>query len=113
VTALAAVALVAAVVAAHATLPDSASSSYDELMGRGSQEQGFTGWFWTTAVCAVLALVPAFLAVRLVSYWPEMGSRYDAPGTRGDRATTSEPTPEQDLWQALDEGRDPTDRGRA
>jgi uncharacterized membrane protein (TIGR02234 family) len=108
ITALAAVALVAAVVAAYVTLPDSARSSYDELMGRGSRDQGFTGWFWMTAVCAVLGLVPAFLAVRLVSSWPEMGSRYDAPGTP-EQATTSEQPREQDLWQALDEGRDPTD----
>ena len=64
----------------------------------------------------MLALVPAFLAVRLVSSWPEMGSRYDAPGTQDPattRATTSEPTREQDLWQALDEGRDPTDTNRS
>ena len=108
ITAVAAVALVAAVVAAYFTLPDTARNSYDELMGRGSQDQGFTGWFWMTAICSVLALVPAFLAVRLVSSWPEMGSRYDAPGTQ-DAATITEPTREQDLWQALDEGRDPTD----
>jgi uncharacterized membrane protein (TIGR02234 family) len=108
IAALAAVGLVAAVVAAYVTLPDSARDSYDQLMGRASRDQGFTGWFWTTAVCAVLALVPAVLAVRLVPSWPEMGSRYDAPGTR-ERATEGQPPREQDLWQALDEGRDPTD----
>jgi uncharacterized membrane protein (TIGR02234 family) len=107
VAAVAAVGLVASVVAAYITLPDSASSSYDELMGR-SPDQGFTGWFWTAAVSAVLALVPAFLAVRLVPAWPEMGSRYDAPGAR-DEVSEPEPTREQDLWRALDEGRDPTD----
>jgi uncharacterized membrane protein (TIGR02234 family) len=108
---VAAVGLVASVVAAYLTLPDSAADSYQQLMGR-SQEQGFTGWFWTAAVCAVLALVPAFLAVRLVAAWPEMGSRYDAPGAREaarDEAREPEPTREQDIWKALDEGRDPTD----
>jgi uncharacterized membrane protein (TIGR02234 family) len=108
VAALAAVALVASVVAAYVTLPDSARNSYDQLMGRGSQEQSFTGWFWTAGVCAVLALVPTFLAVRLVPTWPEMGSRYDAPGARQPVADP-EPTRGQDLWEALDEGRDPTD----
>ena len=115
VATVAAVGLVAAVVAAYVTLPDSADSSFEELMGR-SQDQGFTGWFWTAAVCAVLAVGPAVLAVRLVPTWPEMGSRYDAPGTREQAAQDSvhsaeehEPTREQDLWQALDEGRDPTD----
>jgi uncharacterized membrane protein (TIGR02234 family) len=112
---LAAVGLVASVVAAYVTLPDSAADSYQELMGR-SQDQGYTGWFWTAAVAALLALVPAFLAVRLVGTWPEMGSRYDAPGTReaareaaGDEVREPESTREQDIWKALDEGRDPTD----
>jgi uncharacterized membrane protein (TIGR02234 family) len=104
---VAAVGLVVCVVAAHTTLPDSAASSFDQLMGR-SQDQGFTGWFWTAAVSSVLAVVPAALAVRLVPTWPEMGSRYDAPATR-EQAAEPEPTGEQDLWKALDEGRDPTD----
>lgn len=107
VAALAAVGLVATVVAAYVTLPDSARNSYDQLMGRGSQEQDFTGWFWTTGVCAVLAVIPTFLAVRLAPSWPEMGSRYDAPGARP--VAGPEPTRGQDLWQALDQGRDPTD----
>jgi uncharacterized membrane protein (TIGR02234 family) len=107
VAALAAVGLVAAVIAGYVTLPDSSSSSYDELMGR-SQDQGFTGWFWTAAVASVLALVPAVLAVRLVPTWPEMGRRYDAPGAQ-EPVTDPAPTREQDLWAALDEGRDPTD----
>ena len=37
--------------------------------------------------------------------WPAMGSRYDAPAARADAAAA--PT-EQDMWRALDEGRDPT-----
>ena len=59
------------------------------------------------------------LAVLLVPAWPEMGRRYDAPGTStgtgpaaaatgadgaedvGDRAHL-------DMWRALDEGHDPT-----
>ena len=40
--------------------------------------------------------------------WPEMGSRYDAPGAR-EPTTEASTHPERDLWQALDEGRDPTD----
>jgi len=112
VAAVAAVALVGAVIAAYVTLPDSARNSYDQMMGRGSADQGFTGWFWTAAVCAVLALVPSFLAVRLVPTWPEMGSRYDAPTTTRERPIEETPTREQDLWKALDEGRDPTDTNR-
>jgi uncharacterized membrane protein (TIGR02234 family) len=107
VAAVAAIGLVATVIAGYVTLPDTATSTYAQLMGR-SQHQGFTGWFWAAAVSAVLALVPAYLAVRLVPTWPEMGSRYDAPGAR-QQAPEPEPTREQDLWAALDEGRDPTD----
>ena len=103
---LAATGLVAAVVTAYFTLPDSARSSYAELMGRAGGEQDFTGWFWTAAVAAVAGVAPAALAVRLVPSWPEMGRRYDAPGGR-----ESDPAPsrEEDLWRALDQGHDPTD----
>jgi uncharacterized membrane protein (TIGR02234 family) len=106
---LAAVALVVSVVVAYVTLPDTAGDSFEDLMGRGSQDAGFTGWFWTAAVCAVVAVVPAVLAVRLVEGWPEMGSRYDAPGTHTPEDHVVES--QRDLWNELDEGRDPTDTG--
>ena len=106
---LAAVALVVSVVVAYVTLPDAAGSSFDEQMGRGAGDTGFTGWFWTAAVCSVVAVVPAVLAVRLAPGWPEMGSRYDAPGTHTPEDHVVES--ERDLWNELDEGRDPTDTG--
>jgi uncharacterized membrane protein (TIGR02234 family) len=63
-----------------------------------------TGWYWIYLACAVLAVVTTLAAVRLVATWPEMGSRYDAPGsTPPPREETS-----LDLWRALDHGRDPT-----
>jgi uncharacterized membrane protein (TIGR02234 family) len=111
-TVLVALGLTVSVVAAYATLPDTARDSFDELMGRTSSDTGFTGWFWTTAVCAAVALVPAGLAVRLVGQWPEMGSRYDAPGAPATAAEVSTVDPERALWHALDEGRDPTDTAR-
>ena len=118
-TAVAALALLVSVVVGYATLPDAARDSYAELIGRRQQDEGFTGWFWTAAVCSVVALVPAALAVRLAGQWPEMGSQYDAPGAQG-RAPATGPTtssqssadPDRDLWHALDEGRDPTDTNR-
>jgi hypothetical protein len=102
---VAAVGLVAAVVAAWFTLPGSGGTSYDELVGR-RQDTGWTGWFCTAGVCALLSLVPAAVAVRRVREWPEMGRRYDAPGAV---APVEEPRTERDLWDQLDEGRDPTD----
>jgi uncharacterized membrane protein (TIGR02234 family) len=63
-----------------------------------------TVWYYLFLVSALLAIVAAGAALVLAPAWPEMGSRYDAPGsTRPPREATS-----VDLWRALDEGRDPT-----
>lgn len=102
---LAALGTVAAVVAGYVDLHDAAASAYDRLMGRSAHSRGFTGWFWTAAVAAVLGLPPAALATRLARSWPEMGRRYDAPGSA---AADAEPRTERDLWAELDQGRDPT-----
>ena len=107
--AVAAVALAVSVVVAHATLPGAARESFPQLIGRGSRDAGFTGWFWTCAVCSAVALVAAALAVRWVGRWPEMGSRYDAPGAAGTTSDQGVRDPDRELWHALDEGRDPTD----
>ncbi len=106
----AALGLVVAVVVALFTLPDSAGNTFEELMGRNGQESGFTGWYWTAAVASVLAVPPAVLAVRLAASWPEMGSRYDAPGSEPPEGHVVET--DRDLWNELDEGRDPTDTGQ-
>jgi uncharacterized membrane protein (TIGR02234 family) len=110
--ALATAGLLVAVVVGHAQLPDQARASTQSVLSGRTADTGFTGWFWTSAVAAVLAVVPAVLAVRLVGSWPEMGSRYDAPGAQADRqAREVAPAPEteQELWKALDAGHDPTD----
>lgn len=102
---LAAVALVATVIAGHSTLPGDQADSLAVSLGRAAGHAGWTGWFWTTAVASVLAVVAGVLAVRLVPRWPEMGSRYDAPAAA---APTDVIESDRDLWHALDEGRDPT-----
>jgi uncharacterized membrane protein (TIGR02234 family) len=105
---VAALGLVVTVVVAYVTMPDAASNGLDQLTGRPGQDTGFTGWFWTAAVASVVAVVPAALAVRLVPTWPEMGSRYDAPGGPTSAAPARVET-DLDLWHALDEGHDPTE----
>ncbi len=102
---VAALGTVAAVTAGYVDLHAATTASYDRLMGRSTGDGGLTGWFWTAAAAAVLALVPSVLAVRSVRSWPEMGRRYDAPGAA---APTGAPRTERDLWTELDEGRDPT-----
>ena len=111
--AVAAVGLVATVVAGYLTLPDQASTDAGALLSGRTPDTGFSGWFWTAAVAAVVALVPAVSAVRFVRHWPEMGSRYDAPAVSAEAVASHEPASEQDLWKALDQGQDPTDRPSA
>jgi uncharacterized membrane protein (TIGR02234 family) len=69
-----------------------------------------TGWYWASLVASAVSALATAVAVRLVPYWPEMGSRYDAPGAgRGGSGSGSlADATGLDLWRALDEGRDPT-----
>jgi uncharacterized membrane protein (TIGR02234 family) len=66
-----------------------------------------TAWWWVALLGSIVAVVAAAAAVRLSPAWPEMGSRYDAPGAR--RPQDPGELDEADLWRAIDQGRDPTD----
>jgi hypothetical protein len=93
--------LVAAVVAFVTTL-GSLRDTFAEL--QVPVEVHRTVWPWVGVAASLVSVVVAVLAWRLVPSWPEMGSRYDAPGsTPPPREETS-----LDLWRALDHGRDPT-----
>jgi uncharacterized membrane protein (TIGR02234 family) len=109
---LVALGLVACVVAGAITLPGDVRDVYAGLAARGTQVQvGFTGWFWAAAVGSVLSVAATLLAVRLVPAWPEMGTRYDAPGaapTRDPADANDADSTNLDLWKAIDEGDDPT-----
>jgi len=111
---LAALGLAAAVVAGFSTAPDNVRAAYRDL-GVDKADVGLAGWYWVAVVAALLTLLTTLAAVRLVPGWPEMGRRYDAPAdTALGRPEQDQPdqAPEEqenlDLWQALDEGRDPT-----
>jgi uncharacterized membrane protein (TIGR02234 family) len=52
----------------------------------------------------LLAAMLGVVVIRLAGSWPTMGSRYDAPA-----GPTKDGRTEDDLWAALDEGRDPTE----
>jgi hypothetical protein len=93
--------LVAAVVAFVTTL-GSLRDTFAELQVPVEVQR--TVWPWVGVAASLVSVVAAVLAWRLVPSWPEMGSRYDAPGsTPPPREETS-----LDLWRALDHGRDPT-----
>jgi uncharacterized membrane protein (TIGR02234 family) len=106
---LAALGLVATVVTGWLTLDQqvldalAAQSAGDDTLAVST-----TGWFWVAAVAALLSLAATAAAVRLAPGWPEMGGRYDAPGTAPGAGPEPEDASSLDLWKAMDEGRDPT-----
>jgi len=71
-----------------------------------------TLWYAVALVTAVGSVALTILAVRWCPAWPEMGSRYDAPGAAETAEPAAEPVEDRsslDLWKAMDEGRDPTE----
>lgn len=78
----------------------------------GDPQVSHTAWWWVALAGTVVSLVASALAVRLTPQWPEMGRRYDAPAAAA--VTDLEAAPEEqsnlDLWKALDEGHDPTEK---
>jgi uncharacterized membrane protein (TIGR02234 family) len=61
-------------------------------------------WPVLAGAAFVLAALLGLLIVRLAAAWPTMGSRYESPSGKSEDTRT-----EDDLWAALDEGRDPTE----
>lgn len=69
-------------------------------------------WYWTFLVSSMLTLAAAVLAVRTVKGWPEMGARYDAPTGEPSQVEVDldGETGNRELWNAIDDGHDPTAR---
>ena len=110
-SAVGALGLVATVVAGWTTLPAQVSEAVRSTAGSDTAGSEVTGWFWAAAVAAVVLVVTGAMAVAWCPAWPEMGSRYDAPGAGGAETPADLPPEERtnlDLWKQLDEGRDPT-----
>ncbi|MEP7088603.1 MAG: Trp biosynthesis-associated membrane protein [Nocardioidaceae bacterium] len=110
--ALASAGVLAAVVSGFHRAQDDAVRAVVAKGGTGGAfPSSLTGWYFVCGGAAVLALTALAVAVAAAARWPAMGSRYDAPATRGaaDAARPSEgPVVEQEMWRALDDGRDPT-----
>lgn len=79
----------------------------DAAISRGATGDTFdtalSVWYHLTVLGAALTAVAFVVAVARSPRWPEMGAKYDAPTAR-----PAAPTTEEDMWRALDEGRDPT-----
>ena len=95
--------VVATIVAAHWQLSDDLTPTYADW--KGTIDVTFTGWYWTALIASLIAVAAAALACRHVKTWPEMGSKYDAPGAAHSPV---EPETPLEIWKAIDEGRDPT-----
>jgi uncharacterized membrane protein (TIGR02234 family) len=106
--ALAAAGALAATVVAVGEARDDAVAA---LLAKGAAEAAtsasLTGWCFAAAAGALLALAGFVVTVVAAPGWPQMGTRYDAPSARAD-AEPDRPASEQELWRALDDGRDPS-----
>ncbi len=103
VGALAGLGVVAAALAATGTARRAALSALTGKGATGDVHADLTAWFFVAVVGGLLCLAAFAVAVVRAPGWPAMGSKYDAPAARAQR-----PESDQDLWRALDEGRDPT-----
>lgn len=77
-----------------------ASPSFTGANEPGAVER--TAWRWVTLLCGVAVTALGVVVVRFASTWPGLSGRYEAP--RGTREDTDD-----DIWKALDDGRDPTE----
>ena len=109
VAVLGAVAALGTLVTYVAGFSSAAESLRDDFASAGldNVDIDHTGWFWFGLACAVVSVIATVQAVRRVPQWPEMGSRYDAPGDQALPEPVEEPS-SLDLWKAIDEGHDPT-----
>ena len=108
VGALAAVGTLVSVIVGWSAVQDSIRANF-AAVGLDHAQVSHTAWFWAAAVGSGLCVLASGAAVALTPDWPEMGSRYDAPGAQ-EPAPVVEPGEQSslDLWRAMDEGRDPT-----
>jgi uncharacterized membrane protein (TIGR02234 family) len=107
VGALASAGVLATVVAASHDARRDAARAVVARGGSDAAATSLTGWFYLCAAAAALTLAAFAVAVATSPHWPAMGTRYDAPATRQGPAG-AEAVTEQDMWRALDDGRDPT-----
>ncbi len=112
VAAVAALAVGGAVVS---WVPGATTDAAAELTQAGavSAEASLEVWVWVSLIGALASVALALTAYAGAPHWPEMGSRYDAPGTPAAASAEQGPAdPERDpsieVWRAIDEGRDPT-----
>lgn len=111
VTALvAAVAALALGVVIVTWLSGAADSARDTLRlgGVNQPDVGLNPWVWLALLGTIGSVALGLAAYLSAPGWPEMGSRYDAPGTRPAHSEQTDLDAPLEVWRAIDEGRDPT-----
>lgn len=108
--AVAALGLLVTTALGFSDVQDSVADALIKAAGGDTAAVSLTGWYAVAAVAAVGCVLTTAAAARLVGSWPEMGSRYDAPTGAAEPHVVNGPEGNLDLWKALDEGRDPTER---
>lgn len=110
----AAIVVAAVVVVVSALIPSGAS----DVLTSGLSAKGWSGgryqtstqlWRWLVLVSALVSGTAGAATAWYGAQWAVMGERYDAPGADGRVAEKpAEELTESDVWQAIDQGRDPT-----
>ncbi len=95
-------ALVTVVLGFGAAQDDSVKAAVARGATSDTFQTSLSAWFYLAGLGAALAVAAFGVAVARAPRWPAMGSKYDAP------APGATPATDEDMWRALDEGRDPT-----
>lgn len=104
--AIAVASLVTAVVGYSQAPSDLRRAAENSLGNALSSSPALTGWYWAAVIADVLVVLALLVAVRDAPAWPTMSSRYDSP--TGPKEPT-EMKSSLDVWNALDQGADPTE----
>lgn len=81
---------------------DAAAAAVARGASGDSFETTLSAWYYLAALGSAVTSAAFAVAVARAPKWPAMGTKYDAPSARPTPAT------DEDMWRALDEGRDPT-----
>lgn len=97
---------------------DTAAGADTAAVDQAVRAAELPAWPWVAGIAGVLLAVVGLVVVVRGARWPGMSRRYERRATQdrpaparsqsGQLADPGERTDAQDLWRALDEGRDPT-----
>lgn len=107
-----------AVLVLAATAPaDPTSALSADLSTKGWTGDGFASstepWRWIVVAAAVIAALAGVAVAWFGGGWASMGARYDAPAAAGQasrRDAAADDLTEAEVWKAIDQGRDPTQK---